>query len=94
MQKCANPLMKNKKDEKPLDLAVTYGRVAVLKTFLDFPDHKNYLGLTRFDQSPLHLAAKNGGVAVVTMLLDAGFDVNYQVRKFLLTFSLLFLLCF
>ena len=79
IQKCANPLIKNNKGEKALDLAVMFGRQETVEKLLGSPDSKIYLNLTKQDKSPLHLAAKSGNVNVVRMLLSAGFNVNHQV---------------
>ena len=79
LQKEADPLCRNVKDESALDLAAQYGRTDTVELFL-----RTRPGLVRHQtakHSPLHLSARNGHKNVVKLLIDAKFNVNYCVSN-------------
>ena len=77
-----DPLIRNIREESPLELAAQYGRLETVQLLLR--KHPSLLGDTVDKHSALHLASRNGHKAVVQVLIDAGFNINTKV-----TFQLL-----
>lgn len=77
-QNNADPEIKNQRGEKPLDLAIQYGRLETVQLLLNVCQIKSQ-EFAADDKPPLHLAAKNGHKQVLQLLLDAGFCINHQV---------------
>ena len=73
----ANPVLRNKMNETPLDTAARFGRTEVVSVLAT----ANILGQIykkgmRPVSSPLHLAARNGHTEVIKILLQAGVVIN------------------
>lgn len=78
LQYHAEPVIRNFKDESPLDLAAQYGRLETVQLLLR--KHPNLLRDRVDHHGPLHLASRNGHKQVVCVLLEAGLDINTKVR--------------
>ena len=77
LQHHCDPLIRNIREESPLELAAQYGRLETVQLLLR--KHPSLLGDTVDKHSALHLASRNGHKAVVQVLIDAGFNINTKV---------------
>ena len=75
----ADPLVRNIREESPLELAAQYGRLDTVQLLLR--QHPGLLGDTVDKHSALHLASRNGHKTVVQVLIDAGFNINTKVGR-------------
>lgn len=70
-------MIRNLKEESPLDLAAQYGRDEVVQLLMT--KHPSLAFHVHQKHSPLHLASRFGHVAVVQRLLNTGFEIGLKV---------------
>ena len=79
LQRHADPLLRNVRNETPLDLASQYGHLACVHFLISYSPESLRPTVKGF--SPLHLAARNGHSLVALSLINAGISVNTVVRE-------------